>query len=375
MTENYYFDIRPGDYDRFLETFDEKILPNLRSEGKSDDYVRWRSSAYLVDFLKQPDDRFSRFLPPEPAKKFAQEVYGQRIDLGIAGRKVPAGFIVDFVEPRADAYAQGLRAEDLILRVGGKGVRDLEENAIIEALTPLAGSRVRIDFLDSRLRQPHSIEIESREYYRQTVFAVPTSIPGIAGIEIRQFNRQTNEDMERALREVSAMSPRGLVLDLRGNPGGPPLAALLVSAFFLPNDQVFAYFEGKSRPRSDLVIPRIPEAFHFDWPMVVLVDEETGSAAELFSGTLQERGRALVIGTQTAGQVLLKSLFDLSDGSRLALVVARGHFPDGRPFPFEGVRPDEVLKEPAGDALMALAAKYLYLKSEGRVPGGGADAH
>jgi hypothetical protein len=100
MDSNYYFDIQRSDFDRFLKVFEEKIYKNLLLEGKSSDYVRWRSAAYLVDFLKQPDDIFSRFLPPKPAEKFAQEVYGEKIDLGIEGHLVEPGFQVDFVEPR-----------------------------------------------------------------------------------------------------------------------------------------------------------------------------------------------------------------------------------------------------------------------------------
>lgn len=64
MNENYYFDVKRTDFERFIKTFDEEIYSNLLSEGKSNDYVRWRSAAYLVDFIKQPDDIFSKFWPP-----------------------------------------------------------------------------------------------------------------------------------------------------------------------------------------------------------------------------------------------------------------------------------------------------------------------
>ena len=101
--------------------------------------------------------------------------------------------------------------------------------------------------------------------------------------------------------------------------------------------------------------------------MAVLVDKGTGSAAELFSGVLQDRRRAVILGEDTAGQVLLKSMYDLSDGSTLALVNARGHFPDGRPFPFGGVRPDEYFPQDQKEAMVGLAAKYLYLKAQGKI--------
>ncbi|MBF0386524.1 MAG: PDZ domain-containing protein [Candidatus Omnitrophica bacterium] len=368
MDENYFFDIRRADYDRFIKSFDEKILPSLLLEGKSSDYVRWRSTAYLLDYLKQPDDVFSRFLPPVPAEKFAQEVYGQKIDLGVEGRMEAPGFVVNFIEPRSDAYALGLRENDLIVRLDGTEVLKLGEERARAALVPLAGARVQIDFIDAVARKPHIIAPVSKEYFKQTVFLRETGVPDVYCLDIQKFNRETNEDMSRFLPVIAAKKPRGLVIDLRNNPGGPPLAALMVSAFFLPNEELFAYFEGRHKPRSELVIPRLPDEFHYDWPLVILVNSGTGSASELFSGVMQARQRAIVVGRDTAGQVLLKSIFNMSDGSSVAMVVARGHFPDGRPFPFDGVKPNEYVPDdiPA-DKMIGNAAKYLLLKAEGRL--------
>jgi carboxyl-terminal processing protease len=211
------------------------------------------------------------------------------------------------------------------------------------------------------------IEAVSREYFKQGVFIKPTGIPDIYCLDLQKFNQGTPEDFSRLLGVLALRSPKGLIIDLRGNPGGPPLAARAISAFFLPNGEPLVYFEGRTRPRADLDIPVIPSQYHVDWPMVVLVDEGTGSASELFSGVLQDRGRAVILGEDTAGQVLLKSMFDLSDGSKLALVNARGHFPDGRPFPFTGVHPDEVFPQDQKENMVDLAAKYLYLRTQGKI--------
>ena len=368
MDANYYFDLQRSDFVRFMKAFDTKIYPSLLLEKKSSDYVRWRSAAYLVDFLKQPDDQFSRFLPPKPAEKFAQEVYGQKIDLGIEGRMEGEGFVVTFIEPRSDAYEKGLREEDLLVRLDEKDVLKLGLDKVKSMMVPLAGASVKIDYIDALNRKPHVIAPVSKEYYKQTVFMKSTGVPDVYCLEIQKFNRKSNEDMGRFLPVLAAKHPKGLVIDLRNNPGGPPLAALLISAFFLPNNELFAYFEGRHKPRSELIIPRLPLQFHYDWPMVILVNKGTGSASELFSGIMQSRKRAVVIGQDTAGQVLLKSIFDMSDGSSFAMVVARGHFPDGRAFPFDGVKPDEVVPaEVPADSMIENAAKYLVLKTEGRI--------
>ena len=367
MQDNYYFEVRRSDFERFLKIFDEKIYPSILLEGKSNDYIRWRSAAYLVDTLKQPDDLFSRYWPPKPAEKFVKEVYGKKVDLGIEGRLIDKGYLVDFIEPRSDAFAQGLRENDLLVRVDGNDVLTMGEEKLKDMLNPLEGTKVLIDYFSGETRKPRAIEAVSREYFKQGVFIKPTGVPDIYCLDLQKFNQGTPEDFSRLLGVLSPRNPKGLVIDLRGNPGGPPLAARAISAFFLPNGEQLVYFEGRTRPRADLDIPVLPPQYHIDWPMVVLVNKGTGSAAELFSGVLQDRKRAIVFGEDTAGQVLLKSMYDLSDGSTLALVNARGHFPDGRPFPFDGVHPNEYFPQDQKDNMVGLAAKYLYFKARGKI--------
>lgn len=360
MQENYYFEVERRDFDRFLKAYQEKIYPNLLLEKKSEDYMRWRSAAYLVDFLKQPDDRFSIFLPPKPAEDFAKDVYGQRIDLGIDGEKQQKGFFVRFVEPRSDAYQQGLREGHIILAFDGILIQELEDSLLKEKLNPLIDTKVAIQYLDEGVVK--TINVISKEYFKQTVFLRPTGVADVYCLEIEKFNQGTPDDMARFMAFLKPRNPKGLIIDLRNNPGGPPLAARAIASFFLPNGELMVYFEGRKRARADLDIPQIPQDWHVNWPMVVLVNQGTGSASELFAGILQDRKRAFIIGENTAGQILLKSLFDLSDGSRMGLVVSRGHFPDGRPFPFDGVIPDEKMSKEYESQAVFLAAKYLLLK-------------
>ena len=89
----------------FLQKFTNQIYAQLKGEGKSNDYVRWRSAWYLVDALRSKDDRFTQFYPPKPAVKFQHEALGEKIDLGIEGKKNTIGFLVTRMEPRSDAAA------------------------------------------------------------------------------------------------------------------------------------------------------------------------------------------------------------------------------------------------------------------------------
>jgi len=361
--DNYYLAPDRKIYDHFLGKFKAKIYAELKSEGKSNDYVRWRSAWYLVDELRSKDDRFTQFYPPKPAVKFQHEALGEKIDLGIEGKKNDIGFLVTRMEPRSDAYDKGLREDDLILQIDGASVHGLSQDVIEGKLTPLVNTKVKLSYLSNETKTQKDIEVVSKEYFKQTVFLHPVPVDRVFCLEVPKFNRMTGEDMYRFLRIVEAQNPKGLVLDLRGNPGGPPLAAREISAFFLKGGDEFAYFQRRGAPKADLDVPVIDPQYQFNGPMVILVDEGTGSAAELFSGIMQFRGRAVVLGVNTAGQILLKSMFPMDDGSMVALVVARGHYPDGTVFSFDGITPDKIISGAPKDGLINLAAAYIAAKT------------
>ena len=361
--DNYYLAPDRKIYDHFLEKFNTKIYQQLKGEGKSDDYVRWRSAWFLADSLKSKDDRFTQFYPPKPAEKFKHEALGEKIDLGIEGKKNDIGFLVTRMEPRSDAYAKGLREDDIILQIDGLGIKSLDQKAIESKLTPLVNTHVKLMYLSHETKVSNLIDAVSQVYFKQTVFMHKVPVPGIFCLEVPKFDRTTGEDMERFLRKIEAQDPKGLVLDLRGNPGGPPLAAMEISGFFLKGGEEFAYFQKRNAPKADLEVPAFDPREQFNGPMVVLVDADTGSAAELFAGVMQFRRRAVVLGVNTAGQILLKSMFPFEDGSSLGLVTARTYYPDGHVFGFDGITPNKIISDAPKDGLINLAAALIAMQN------------
>ncbi|MEI7998229.1 MAG: S41 family peptidase [Candidatus Omnitrophota bacterium] len=362
--ENYYLKPDHQIYDDFIKKFKTQIYAQLSREGKSNDYVRWRSAWYLVDSLKSKDDRFSQFYPPKPAEKFQKEALGQNVDLGIEGKKNDQGFLVTRMEPRSDAFEKGLRENDLLTSINGVALKPLTQDDIEKRLTPLINTKVKLAYLEHETMAPKGLEALSKEYFKQEVFLRPVSVPGIFCLEVKHFNRTTAEDMFRFLQFIEQQNPRGLVIDLRDNPGGPPLAAREISSFFLKGGDVLTYFQKRGQDKAELDIPVIPDQYKFNGPIVILVNDQSGSCSELFAGVMQYYKRALVFGTNTAGQMLLKSMFPLDDGSMVAIVVSLGHYPDGRQFSFKGVVPDQVVAEAPKDGLINLAASYLAMSAQ-----------
>jgi len=366
MEKNYYFTVKREDFDRFVEKFDRDIYGRLANKKEKVNYILWRSAAFLIDYLKDPEDKFSAFIPPKPAKVFEAKVLGHKMDLGIEGELTPAGYLVSRVEPHSDAYLKGLRGGDLILKVDDVSVKTLKDKDIEALLTPLVDTTVNIYYFSKIENKEMTIAVVSKEYFKQSVFLVPVHVPGVYCLQIQTFNRKTSDELFSYLSFFRKQGDESsLVLDLRGNPGGPPLAAREISAFFLPPGEEFAYFQKRGEPKSSLDIPRLPADYHYSGQIAILVDKESGSASELFSGVMQKRGRAILIGKPTAGQVFLKSMFNFADESMLLLVTARGHFPDGGMFPYSGLIPDLPIREQTVD-LVNFAVGYLVsLKKKG----------
>lgn len=358
MDKNYYYPVSRQAYERFIVKFDKKIYSKLKTTGKSADFIKWRSAAYLVEAMKSPEDIFSAFMPPKFAEKYEKEALGKRIDLGIDGKLTSDGYLVNKVEIRSDAFEKGLREKDIIDKIDGQPVLALTDQKIADLLTPLENAKVVLEYRDNLKNQKHTIESVSKEYFKQLVFMVPVDVPGVYCMKIEHFNRMTGEDMTRLMDEILAYGDTSLIIDLRGNPGGPPLAAQEISGFFLTPKEEFTHFRWKNRRPAKLDVPQIPEKYQYRGDIAILVNEKSGSASELFSGIMQWRKRAVVIGTNTAGQVFLKSMFNFDDKSMLLLVTARGHRPDGEVFSFDGVVPDIVKGQDEND-LVNYAARYL----------------
>ena len=361
MQREYFQPVDPDDLKKFIYVFNTRMYPQFKYENKGPQYIKWRSAAYLVDMLKDQEDIFSKLFPPKDAERYEQTVLGKRIDLGIDGELVDKGYLVTWVEPRSDAYEKGLRKNDIVYQIDRAQVKSLTQDEVRKLLMPLENQKVLLRFIQSKTSRKKKIEVVSKEYFKQLSFLIPTEVEGVFCIRIERFNRMTGEDITGFMKDILAYpGETGLIIDLRGNPGGPPLAAREISAFFLAQGEEFAYFQRRNKPKASLDVPVIGEEFHYKGNMVILIDRDSGSASELFSGILQGRGRAELMGTNSAGQVLLKSMFYLSDGSMVLLVTARGHHPDGKVFSFSGLDPDIRVGEQ--DDLIRFAAEYLLEK-------------
>ncbi len=190
---------------------------------------------------------------------------------------------------------------------------------------------------------------------------------GIGFIKIANFESGTAREVGEAIEDLGGEDLAGLVLDLRGNPGGVVESAVQLAAMFLEPQQRILWIEGREGPQNEVRTPAGSEPYRF--PMAILIDERTGSAAELVTGALQDHDRATVIGQRSFGKGLVQSVFELSEGAGLALTTALYLSPSGRPIqrPFAACR-DYELEACESEQ----TAGKTYPTDSGReIPGGG----
>jgi carboxyl-terminal processing protease len=150
-----------------------------------------------------------------------------------------------------------------------------------------------------------------------------------AYIRLQDFAEQTGNDLAAALQRLSANGMRRLLLDLRGNPGGPLDQAIRVSNEFLPRGEMIVYTRGRV-PNSDQDYRATERGRYLDVPLVVLANRNSASASEIVAGALQDHDRAVIVGETTFGKALVQSVYRISEGAALALTTARYYTPSGR---------------------------------------------
>ncbi len=289
-------------------------------------------------------DPHSAFLTPEMAKELHTETEGQFGGIGIEITILKD--VLTVVSPIEDtpAYKAGVQSGDQIIKIDGKSTKDI---TILEAVTKLRGpkdSKVTITIIRENMPQPRDI-ILTRAVIQIKSVKAKTFDDHIGYIRIASFHERTSADLRKALAEVTekAKPVKGLVLDLRNDPGGLLNQAIEVSDMFLRSG-VIVSTRGRTKNMETRTSAQDSGDREITVPMVVLVNEGTASAAEIVAGALQDNGRALIVGTQTFGKASVQTVIPLEGGSELKLTTARYYTPSGRSIQAEGIKPDIIVK-------------------------------
>jgi carboxyl-terminal processing protease len=312
-------------------------------------------------------DPHSAYLDKKAFKELREGTQGKFVGLGIeVGMEDGYVRVISPIED-SPAFKAGLKAGDLITRLDSTPVKGMTLDEAVKRMRGEPNTKITLTIARKEEDKPLIVTITRQEIRVQSVKSKVIE-PGYAWLRVAQFQEPTVDDMAKKINAIYAQEPnlKGLVLDLRNDPGGVLPGAIGVSAAFLPKDVVIVSTNGQlsdskqtfyarrefyaSRMVGD-PLAKLPEAVK-KVKMVVLVNTGSASASEIVAGALQDYKRATIMGTQTFGKGSVQTIRQLSADTAVKLTTARYYTPNGRAIQARGIVPDLMVDETAdGDGM------------------------
>ncbi len=322
--EDYYFRLKKGW--EYLQKVYEII--NRYYVDEVDPYPLLKAG---IDGMLDKLDPYTVFIEREGENRLRMITTGRYggvgMEIGLRNKKVTV------IAPIEDSPASksGIQAGDVILKIDGKDISDWSLDKVSSTLRGKVGTRVKLLIKRPGLEQPFEVELTRAEIVIKDVGYAGFLEPGIGYVSLKGFTEKAPTELKNALLKLKKQQPlKGLVLDLRGNPGGLLESAVEIVNLFVPKNTLVVYTKGyreqeyKFFTQKDPILP--------DVPLVVLVNGGSASASEIVAGALQDLDRAVIVGTPTFGKGLVQKVFtiDKSEDVKLKITTAKYYIPSGR---------------------------------------------
>lgn len=280
-------------------------------------------------------DPYSQYLTNDEMKKLSETTTGKFQGIGVIISPDEDG-TVTVVSPIKGSPADraGVESGDKILKINGK---DFSAEKIDEASKEMRGERgttVKILLLKKKNLKTEEVEIKREEIKIDSV--IKNKIGDIGYIGITMFDEETGKDFVKALKELTREGVKGIILDMRGNPGGVVDAAVEIGDAILPKSTFVTLKDNKGEVVQDY---KLDDSYN-DIKMVVLVNEGSASASEILSGAIRDLDRAKIIGKKTYGKGVVQNVISLPDGDGLKLTTSEYFTPSGKSINKKGIEPD-----------------------------------
>ena len=313
----------PEQYKVFVSAL-HAVEDNYVGEAPSDRLVYGAISGML-----QTLDPHSSFMDPKSYATMRERQEGRYYGLGISISVVDGDITVANVFEGSPAYQKGVRRGDVIAKIEGADTKGWTSEMAVQRLRGQKGTPVGIAVRRSGYDKLIDLSVTRDEIHMPTVPAAFMIDGTTAYLKLTDFGENTDQELGRALKDLTAKGMRRLVFDLRGNPGGALDQAIKVANRFLPQGDMIVYTKG--RVQNSAQDYRASErSDYLNVPMVTLVNRSSASASEIVSGALQDHDRSLIVGETTFGKALVQSVFRISGGAGAAITTARYYTPSGR---------------------------------------------
>jgi carboxyl-terminal processing protease len=308
---------------RFIDAFE--ILERNAADPVNADQAFYQG---VIPGMLRHLDPHSVFFDPDQYSQLKQMESSTRKGFGTVVSILPGRVLVLQTLPNTPSAKAGMMPGDEILAVNNYRLDRLELDQIVQLLNESKQKPV-----DLVVRHPGNVRVADlrlvpEEMQTSSVDRTFELKPGIGYIRLASFEEKTGQQMRAAIEKLGGHNLKGLVLDLRNNPGGLMTAALETAAFFLKPGQMILSVKGRNVPEK---IERVPAGNRpYEFPVALIVNSKTASASEIVSGSLQDHDRATIVGEPSFGKGLVQSVYPLAEGTGLALTTALYYIPSGR---------------------------------------------
>ncbi|MGE4319699.1 MAG: S41 family peptidase [Deferribacterales bacterium] len=289
-------------------------------------------------------DPHSVFMDPKTLREFEVETQGEFGGLGITiGMKDK---MLTVIAPLEDtpAYRKGIKAGDQIIKIEGVSTANISIDDAVNKLRGPEGTDVTITILRKSVEKPFDVKIKRAIIVIKAIKSAMIE-KNIGYVRMIQFTNDISGQLLDAMKVLDKQGAKSYILDLRNNPGGLLTEAIAVSSIFLPSDKNVVYTMDRNQKRHDYNSTTFTHK-ELKKPLVLLVNEGSASASEIFTGAMQDYGRATIMGTKTFGKASVQNIMHLNDGSGLKLTIAKYFTPKGRGIHGIGIEPDVVVPLP-----------------------------
>lgn len=328
--------------------YDElKLFTDVLSYIQKDYVEETKSKDLIYGAIKgmlETLDPHSAFMPPETFKEMQAETKGRFEGLGLEITMKDG--ILTVVAPIEDtpAFKAGILAGDQIVKIDGEPTKNLTLMDSVKKMRGPRGTQVTISIMREGLTKPRDFTL-TRDVIPVRSVRHELLEKNYGYIRISQFQEKTNSEFEKAMKaleEESKGSLKGLVLDLRNNPGGLLDQAVKITDHFLDSGTIVS-IEGRKEDQKQK-FPAHAQGTLPRYPLVVLVNGGSASGSEIVAGAIQDHHRGIILGTQTFGKGSVQTIFPLKEGAGLRLTTARYYTPSGRSIQAKGIVPDLIVK-------------------------------
>jgi carboxyl-terminal processing protease len=301
----------------------------------------------MIDSLG--DTGHTTYLTAEEAERMARDLKGEMVGIGVRIGERQGRPTVVAVLPDSPAQKGGVKPGDVLLKVDDKDVKDRSMTQIVEMVIGKADTPVKLTIGRAGESEPVTLTLTRAQIKVPDVTLRMLDGRPLAHLAIQSFGQKADDQLKAALEEARQKGARGLIIDVRLNPGGLKDQAVAVTSEFLKGGNVFIQQDADGRQTP---VPVKPGGTATDIPLVVLIDEGTASSSEIFAGALQDHGRGKLVGSKTFGTGTVLQPFPLSDGSAVLLAVAEWLTPNGRRIWHQGISPDVPVALPPGAGMI-----------------------